>query len=697
MNFYTTADAAHTDQTKVAHLAAACGIPQTLAQILYLRGYTEEETMRRFLAPGPEDLLSPYAMKDMDKAASRIEEAIANGEKILVYGDYDADGISATALLVRYFRSRGVEVLYRIPDRMSEGYGLSADALREISSEGVALIVTVDTGCTASEEAVMAHQLGIDMVVTDHHECLGELPECCAVVDPMRPDCSYPFKGLAGVGVAFKVACALEIYRDPDKSENTVGAQMLEAYGDLVAIGTIADVMPLTGENRYIVKTGLKKMNERPLPGLDALISSSKNGKSDVNAAYVGFNVAPRINAAGRMGDPLIALSLLLCDDKNKAYAAAMELSALNDQRKKIENKITAEAFSMLSTGEYDDDPILVLCQKGWHKGVLGIVASHIVEACKKPAFLLTEENGECCGSARGVEGYNLATLLNENSTLYVKGGGHEAAAGVTLKKENLGLFREAINRSARAVPALSAEERDTVVADMALSPFELTLPFAESLTLLEPCGSGNPVPQFVIYEMKVEDVIALSDGKHSKPILEKEGLRFTSLIFGSAPESLPFCPGDTLDVLFELSVNEFNGRRSIQLFPRKYKLSGTDGLTEQREDRIFSSILDDPASAERRYIPDREDFSTLYRYLRRLSERQVKAVSARRIASDCFFGKDSVMPRLMLEVLAQAGLIRYTRLNDGKVYSFTLQESAGKIDLMSTPLLRAMRAGGAK
>ena len=685
MNIFTPAEGAYEDQTKIAHLAAACGVPPTLAQILYLRGHRTEEQMKAFLHPSENDLHSPFALKDMDKAARRVGEALEKNEKILVYGDYDADGVSSTALLVRYFRTRGSEALYRIPDRMSEGYGMSEDALREIAEEGVSLIVTVDTGCAAANEIALARELGMDVVVTDHHECKGELPECCAVVDPMRPDCPYPFKGLAGVGVAYKLVCALESRRTPEKSENAVGAEILEQYGDLVAIGTVADVMPLTNENRYIVKKGLTILNDRPSPGLAALLGLTRNGKKEIDASFIGFNIAPRVNAAAN-----VALTLFLSEDEKNAGVYAKQLSDFNDLRRQEERKIASEAFSMLANGDFDDDPVIVLCKEGWHKGVLGIVASRIVDACKKPVFLLASENGECCGSGRGVEGYNLASLLSENAGLLTKCGGHEAAAGLTLPLENLDAFRRAVNQSAREAYAQAPEESD-VTAEMALSPFELTLPFAESLSLLEPCGSGNPSPQFVIYEMTVADVIALSDGKHSKPILEKEGLRFTSLVFGSAPESLPVAPGDVSDILFEISVDEYNGRRSIQLFPKCFCLSGNDGVKERREERIYESILADPASADPAYVPDREDFSIVYRKLRALSDRGIKSVSLRRLASDCFYSKDTVLPRLVMDVFKEVGLVALSRVNDEKIYRFSLCENGGKTDLFSSPLLRSL------
>ena len=690
----TRIEAGQTDLSKISEIAAGSKIPVTFAQILYQRGYRTEEQVRSFLNPDESCLHSPFAMKDMDKAVERIEKALSENEKILIYGDYDADGISGTALLVRYLRTRGAEPLYHIPDRLSDGYGVNEEAVLGFAKAQVKLMITVDTGSTAAKEIAYAADFGIDTVVTDHHECHGELPICCALVNPMRPDCDYPFKGLSGVGVAFKLLCALESARNPEKEQGEIFKHVSEGYADIAALGTIGDVMPLIDENRYIVKTGLRCLEKTRFPGLSSLLAQVKNPKSVLNASFVSFSIVPKINAAGRMGNAYTALELFLTDDISAAGRIAERLCDLNSARQKEEQHILAQAENMLVSGDFEKDPILVLGAEGWHHGVLGIVASRILEKYKKTTFLLTYDGEFCKGSGRGVEGCNLVELLSSGSELLEKFGGHEAAAGLSLKKENLDLFRRRINEAAVDILGDRAFGHDRYVeADMALSPFEMTLPFAESLQLLEPCGNGNPLPKFVSYDMTVSQVSPLSGGKHAKPILTKDGIQFTSLIFGTAPEALPFCQGDTVDALFELSVNEYAGRKSLQLMLKQTFLSGGAALAEERERQAYKQTLENPPLAERRFVPQREDFAVIYRYLRGLEERGVHRVSYRCMAYDCFFVKTTVLCRLVCDIFEEVGLLRRHRAQSNEeTAAFELVKTGEKINLERSKLWGALK-----
>ena len=488
------------DSEEVRKIAEEWNFPLPLSALLFLnRGYRTKEEITAFLYPSVGELPSPFLLKDMDKAVARILPALEGKEKILIYGDYDADGITATALLWSYLKSKGVTADCRIPDRFSEGYGIREEALSEAKDRGIQLILTVDTGITACKELSKASSLGLDVVVTDHHECKSTLPECCAVVNPMRPDCSYPFKGLAGVGVAYKLISALEC-RLTDEDEKTVNERLLSQYGDFLTLGTVADVMPLTKENRIYVKEGLKLLDTGVHPGLSALLrlaQGEKRMKSACTVTTVGYMLAPRINAAGRMGSAESALRLLQTESPSEGEALGQFLCSCNLQRQLEEAKIYKEAEELLHSDEsYKNDRILLLWKEGWHQGVIGIVASRIAERYGKPTILVSLEGEEGKGSGRSPEGCNLVELLKENEGLLLRYGGHELAAGLSVKRELLPTLRLALN-ALKAGKTVGTEK--VFKAELELKPAEMTLRLASALSALEPCGNGNEAPVFLL------------------------------------------------------------------------------------------------------------------------------------------------------------------------------------------------------
>ena len=620
----------------IEEMAKKLGKSRYFALLLYNRGYKTAEDAMRFLHFEEENLHDPYLLCDMDKATDRIFRAIENGEKICVYGDYDVDGVTAVSTVFLYLTSLGADVCIKIPKRDGEGYGVSCNAVKTLAENGVSLIITVDTGITAYDEVSFANELGVDFVITDHHECREELPAAYAVVNPHRHDCGYPFKELAGVGVVFKLVCALEIKRCRQSGEPIENAlrQICLEYGDLVALGTIADVMPIVDENRLIVSIGLKLMENAPRPGLRALIDASvakKAGddskKRKISSSFIGFGIAPRINAAGRISDAAIAVKALLAED-DEADALAEELCEINKRRQIEENRIAEEAYKMIDDlADMDKNPIIVLDSNYWQQGIIGIVASKITEKYGLPSILVSFDGStgkyetpfdEGRGSGRSVKGLNLVNALNYCDDLLVKYGGHELAAGLTVKRSNLEDFRDRINEYAR-------EHLDesffkiTVDADCELEAQDISLALAKEIQLLEPYGAGNSVPLFVLKDAIAKKIVPTKGGDHTRMTLEKDGKIINAMYFGVAPADLGFYMGDTVDVLFNLDINDYKNVQSEQLNIRDARIakSKTDAIKhiQQRyeEVRAGGSYI-----SSEDFLPTREDCAVVYTYLRK-------------------------------------------------------------------------------
>ncbi len=547
------------EENEITNLTKNCGISPITARILINRGIREAEEVKAFLRSSMEDMHSPLLLKDMGRAVERIQLAIDQQEDIWIYGDYDVDGVSSTALLLRYFRSIGYPVKYYIPHRMEEGYGINGEALRDIASQGGKLIITVDCGITSLNEVRLGTQLGLDMIITDHHECQEELPPAYAVVNPKRKDCSYPFKMLCGCGVALKLIQALS----PEEDFVT----NLKQYLDIVALATVADIVPLLGENRIFVKNGIKVIEETTNQGIQALIEvCGLKGKS-INGGHIGFMLAPRLNAAGRVGSPRKAVSLLITENPGEAKELAVFLDEENHIRQQIEMEIFNEAVAMIEgDATYQQEKFIVLYQRGWHHGVIGIVASRIVEKYYRPTVILSIEDGEVKGSARSIPGVNLFEALNQCKSLFTKFGGHEQAAGLSLKEENILPFRKKINEIAEELIGEEDQIRK-IFCDGTLRLKEINEGLLGELETLEPYGMGNPGPKFYARFLGAKHANRIgADGKHLKLQMTSGENALEAIGFNLGEYKEEIEDSGLADVVFTPEFNSFNGKKRIQL-----------------------------------------------------------------------------------------------------------------------------------
>ena len=578
------------------------GFPPLAAMVLAGRGLTEPRKAREFLCCDG-SLPDPFAMTDMDKAVRRVRAALDNHEKIAVFGDYDVDGITATCLLTDFLRRSGADCICYIPGRLEEGYGLNPIALRQLASEQVTLIITVDCGITAVEEAELCRELGMELVITDHHECKDALPRAAAVVDPHRPDDGYPHSNLSGVAVAFKLACAL--------SGDDSG--VLDSYADMVCLGTVADVIPLVGENRVFVSRGLQSLSSTKRPGLAALIEECGCAKNDISASTIGFMLAPRINAAGRMGQVNLAIDLFLTQDPEKARAVAGQLCELNRQRQQIESDIYRQAIAMLPEGTPPE--AIVLADESWHQGVVGIVASRLSEEFACPAFLICLDGSHGKASSRSHGGFNLFASLTELSPLLESYGGHELAAGFTISRENIPEFRRRICAMASAFYA-DDTHISTLDLDCAVTPEMLTIPEIEGLDILEPCGSGCPKPVLMMTGLTVDRIQQVGGGRHMRLRLRRGRYSLNAIYFSADPISAGIAQGDVVDVAFHPQVNEFRGERSVQMNVVDIRPSCAAPCSmEVLRYRALrqGSITSQQAAA---LLPDRATLGSVWRYL---------------------------------------------------------------------------------
>lgn len=629
----------------VSDIAKNNGISEICASLLYNRGYKTNQDVKSFLNFEDTLMYSPLILKDVEKAASRIKDAIDNGERIVIYGDYDVDGVTSVTALYLYLKNLGAQVSYYIPNRVGEGYGLSNDAIKLLSTYGVSLIITVDTGITAINEVEYARSLGIDIVVTDHHECQEQIPDAVAVVNPHRDDCEYPFKQLAGVGVIFKVICAYEILYVFGK-ENEIDAvkSIYYRFADLVAIGTIADVMPIVDENRMIVKLGLSILEKSPRLGLLALMEAAALGSNPnvrpavdnskqsrprkINSTYIGFTIAPRINAAGRISSATRAVELLLSDDVNQAAELALELCEINYQRQKEENKIAEEAYQKIEKHlDVSSQKVIVVEDDEWMQGVVGIVSSKVTDKYGLPSILISFDGaseGEASGldigkgSGRSIKGFNLVEALAYSKDTLVKFGGHELAAGLSIRRKDIPAFREKINEYAESV--LSEEDLYyTIEADRELSFEDITLNLAKELSVLEPFGNANPTPNFIMRGVKVMRAYLIGSGNHTKFVFEHNGKTVSAIIFHKSYFNLRINEGDMVDLLFSLDVNKFNGVESVQLILQDIRHSDEYLAYFENENLLYSAVRKGKKYLESdNLIPTREDFAVVYTLLRR-------------------------------------------------------------------------------
>ena len=646
-----------------ARLTAA-GYPCLVSAVLASRGIATAEEAAAFLEHEQRLTYSPFLMADMDKAVERVQRALADHERIAVFGDYDVDGITATCILVDYLQSRGADVLHYIPRRIEDGYGLSVDAIEGLYRKGTRLLITVDCGITGVEEVDFANSLGMDVVVTDHHECKETLPRAVAVVDPHRPDCGYPFKHLAGCGVALKLALALG---GPDREE-----ALFSRYCTLAAIGTVADVMQMSGENRTIVSRGLAAIEHSDFIGLHALLKEAGLAGREITSVQIGFVLAPRINAAGRMGAADKAAELLLCTDPAEAERMARELCALNRERQNVEQTIYSQAEEMIARLPDRDRSALVLESSRWHQGVVGIVASRLSEKYSRPSFMIHLNGDTGKGSCRSWGGFNLFAALENCKDLLLGFGGHELAAGFTIEEANIPAFRERMNDYARSfqggAPPVSVLDVDVAITH----PSAVTLEELEALSALEPYGSGNARPVFCLLGATLLRTQNVRQNRHLKLRLGKGSAQFDGIFFSTVAEDCGCRPGDRVDAAFYLQVNEFRGSRTVQLQMVDLRPSLRPSGREQESLALAEQCAArQPISARdaRRLLPTREQFAAAWRFLERTVPEGGLTTGylplLRMLAAE--LGKAEPFPRaaLCLAVFAERGLLTLERQGD--------------------------------
>ena len=532
------------------------GINPLISVLLASRGISAIEDVQALLWDRSDEIHDPFMMADMDKAVTRILAAVRDGERVAIYGDYDVDGMTSCALLAQWLQSKGSDFEIYIPGRFCEGYGLNCPALDALKERGVSLVITVDCGVTAVAEAEYARSIGLGLVITDHHECKAELPSADAVVNPKRSDCGYPHKTLAGVGVVFKLVCALESGKSAD--------EMFKLYSDLVAIGTVADVMPVIGENRELIRRGLRVINSNPRPGLRRLLSETHPENSKVTTAALGFIIAPRLNAAGRMGKTELSVDILMTEDDAEAERLSQELNRLNTERRTLETEIYAEAAAMLP--EYDLDMPIVLAKRGWYQGVAGIVAAKMAEYHLLPTIIISiGEDGIGRGSCRSVGAFGIYGALQSCEDILDDYGGHEMAAGVTIAEENIDELRRRLADYYKKSPE-SVRVPGLRIDFEVEKPELLTHANIKSLALLEPFGYGNPRPTLFIKDALLSGLYSIGAGKHTRFRIEKSGRILECTYFSMPSENLTVGDGMRVDVVFEPHINEFRGRANVQL-----------------------------------------------------------------------------------------------------------------------------------
>lgn len=663
---------ADADKEKASMLSEKLNIDPFIAFLLVSRGIDDELSMSDFLSDSCA-FTSPYSLKDMDKAVSRINKALDNCEKICIYGDYDCDGVTSTALLYTFFESMGADVTYFIPNRLTDGYGMNNNAIDEIKSRGTNLIITVDNGISAVDEAEYIYSLGMELIITDHHLVGDILPKACAVINPHRKENKLKFRDFAGVGVAFKLACALY---DGDAGE------MLEQYADLVALGTIGDVVALKSENRDFVKAGLELINNGSRIGIEALREAAGNADNELTAVDAAFQLCPRINAAGRMDTASKALELLICDDYEQAHFKAQQLNIENNHRHEVEKNIADDIAIVVSDNpELVEDRVIVIAGRNYHRGVIGISASHVVSLYGKPAVIIgIHDDGSCTGSARSVDGFNIFDAISSCSDLLTHFGGHPLAAGLGLSESDIHIFRQRINEYAAKMYPVMPEQ--VLKLDCKLSPFYLNTDLVDNLMQLEPYGAGNSQPIFGLFNVKLMSVTSIGDGKHIRFEVEKKGRSFKIVKFQTAQEDFPYKNGDMLDIAIKISKNYYKGRYYLSICAQDIRLNATDDDKYFREKSSFELFrLGD--YAQDGIYPDRNVFALLYRFLKQSEGWQYDF-------DDLYFamGQNITYAQLYfaLETLCQAGLIS----RDGR--KILLNKTEGKANLENTDIIKTLK-----
>lgn len=665
-----------------AELAEACEIHPFLSLMLVSRGFDTPEQVFAFLI-GQEEEIDPFAYIDMESAVERVQRAIDEHQRVLIYGDYDTDGITATVLLYTYLKRAGADVLYRIPLR-EEGYGLHSETIDWALEQGVQLIITVDTGVTAVQEAAQAAAVGIDVVVTDHHQPAADLPEAVAIVDPHRIDCESHFKNLAGVGVAFMLVCAL----------SGDGEKAFADYGDLLALGTLADMMPLEGFNRDLMRRCLNILDESRRPGLVALRRRCGIEDKPICSASVSYCLAPRLNAAGRVADPDLTARLLLSDSLDEALKIAEELQEINTLRQQATATIITQVEQQLEQHpEWLYDRVLVVSGKDWHGGLLGVVAARLMDRYGKPAVVLSiGEDGIAHGSCRSLEGFSIYEAISACKDHTLMFGGHDMAAGVTLAADAIDGFRAAINvHAAQVCPVMP-----TVALDLAvrLRPDQISTEKLALLQVLEPFGVGNPVPLFGLYRMRLDNITSLGNGKHVRLSLSRDGVRISAVKFNTMPEEFPIPCGATINCVVSLDRNDYRGNTTVSVRVVDVSYADTDRENLMEDIRTFEAVLrGEMRPSPEKAMASRKQLAHLYNMLRVCKEWNGTPEQLQRALGE---GAPSCLQMLVsLEIWRQAGLIKW--YDKGERIHIAVCPVEEKVDLTATSLWKFIMEGDAE
>ncbi len=553
------------DEEIADKLSKETGIEKSITRILVSRGIDTPLKTELFLKPEMKNLSDPFLLKDMDKAVLRIKKAIENKEKIAVYGDYDVDGITGVTVLMMYLSYLNADVFYYIPDRLKDGYGLNSEAIDYLKSKNADLIITVDCGITAVNEVLQAKECGMDVVVTDHHKCPEILPQCEAVINPKREDNEFPFSELAGVGVAFMLILAL--------SGGELPSGIMNEILSLTALGTVADIVPLIEENRIIVKNGIDIIKEGKCRGINALLNAAEMDKKAVTSTILSFQIAPRINASGRMGSAKDAVEMFISKDDDKIKEIASLLNNQNILRQTVEKSIYDEVSEKIRTNkEYKNEDILVLGKEGWHSGVIGIVASKLTDEFYKPSIMITFEDGIGKGSLRSIKGFNIYEALKSVSHLLVKFGGHELAAGLTIEQDKFEEFKAEITRYAKE--KMNGNIVRELSIDSEINENEMTVEFADKVSMLEPFGMANPQPVFVVKNAKVVKSTDFKEGKHLRLMVKKKNTFLNAIGFSLGKYASSLKKDEEIYIAGTANINDYRGEKSFQIRIKDIRLA---------------------------------------------------------------------------------------------------------------------------
>lgn len=660
------------DRSKAVSMSEKFNIDLLTSSLLISRGIENEDEVLSFCSR--ETLLcDPFKLKDMDKAVETIRQALENGDKITVYGDYDADGVTSTAIMFSFLEMQGGDVDYYIPDRNTEGYGMNKTAIEKIAAGGTRLIVTVDNGISAIEESELIYSLGMRLVITDHHKVPQVLPRAEAIVDPHRQDNPLAFSEWSGAGVAFKTVCALS---DPEDEE-----ALLDEFSDIVSIGTVADVVALTGENRALVRRGVEKINSTQHIGIEALKAASGFVDKSISAVNIAFSIVPRINAIGRMEHAKEAVRLLISDDINEAEQIAARLTECNVQRQKTENEIMAEAMRQLSEEPARVyDRVLVFSGRNWHSGVIGIVASRFVDKYGKPCIVITSDGTQAKGSGRSIEGFSLYDAINSASHLLTHFGGHVLAAGFGINDCDIEKFRQIVNEYAKTVKM----PYPTVKMDLRIRPDSISADVLDVFGMLEPFGAGNPQPLFGLYKMKIENITSVGGGKHLKLSLSSHGAVITAMKFSTSLSDFVYKKGDEVDLAVRLERNEYMGEVRVSIHIKDIRDSFTSDDKCLEGMRLYEKIKrKEPITPTEKSmaLPDREENAVVYKYIKQNTcIPDDMSVLCFRLGDD---GENICKYTVSVDSMTEMGLLRK---ENGKIF---LSDDQSKVKLEDSSVMK--------